>query len=219
MSLPLLPVVALALAFAYLAGSIPFAFLFARFNGVDIRKVGSGNVGATNVFRAVGKGWGVLTFTCDVLKGLLPALALPWAARALTGAPLSGDGLALGCGAAAIAGHTWPVWLRFKGGKGVATTAGVLLGVAPLAALFGLVVWALIFFPTRYVSLASVGAAAAVPLAAWVRAYWSRLYTLPVAMSLLGLLIVYRHRANLRRLRNGTEPRAGRGAKSAGVNA
>lgn len=195
----------------YALGSIPFALLIARSRGIDIRVVGSGNVGATNVFRCVGKGWGVLTFVLDALKGWLPAAGLPWLAGRMGCAGLP-DAFGLLCGAAAIAGHTWPVYIGFKGGKGVATSAGVLLGVAPLAGLIGLVSWILLFALSRYVSVASIGAAVAAPAAAW----W--LYAdrplLPAVFTLLGLLIVARHRSNIRRLMRGEEHRAGaRGGK------
>ncbi len=186
---------------AYLIGAIPFALLIGRIKGVDIRQVGSGNVGATNVFRSVGKGWGVLTFVCDVLKGFLPAILFPlWATGGIEQPETAG--LLYGC--AAIAGHNWPVYLRFKGGKGVATSAGVLLGVAPPAVGIGLAVWVLLFAVFRYVSLASIGAAAAIPAAGWWL-YGSDNRVVPIVLTVLGLLVIWRHRTNIQRLLNGTE--------------
>ena len=120
----------------YLMGSVPFGLLIAKARGVDLRNSGSGNIGATNVFRCVGKGWGVLALLLDALKGFLPAFFFPaLAARGLHGAVPSWLGVA--CGLAAVVGHNWPVWLGFKGGKGVATSAGMALGVAPGAVGIG----------------------------------------------------------------------------------
>lgn len=189
-----------ALLFAsYLIGSIPFGWLFARMRGVDLRKVGSGNIGATNVFRAVGKGWGSLTLFLDAAKGWGPAVLFP---LLLQGTATPHAGLAFGV--AAIVGHTWPVYLRFRGGKGVATSAGVLLGLAPAAVGVGVLVFAALLGLSRYVSLGSMGAAIAVPAAGWLF-YRGQGLTLPSVLTLLGALIVWRHRTNLRRLMEGTE--------------
>lgn len=188
------------LLLSYLVGAIPFAWLIARARGIDIRTVGSGNVGATNVFRAVGKSWGVLTFTADVLKGFLPAFLLPLLWPVDVAPDLAG--LLYGC--AAIAGHNWPIYLGFKGGKGVATSAGVLLGVAPLSVGIGLIVWLIVFVSTRYVSLASVGAALAIPGSGWWL-YGHETPALAIVLTVLGLVVVWRHRSNLARIRAGTE--------------
>ena len=198
--LPSMLTLLMLLVAAYLIGAVPFAWLVARLHGVDIRAVGSGNVGATNVFRAVGKTAGVLTFLLDVGKGLLPTVCFPlWFASAPAGPEA---GLLYGC--AAIAGHNWPVYLRFKGGKGVATTAGVLLGAAPAAMGVGLGAWLLLFAIGRYVSLASIGAAIAIPLAGWWW-YGATRPLLAAVLTLLGVLVVLRHRTNIKRLCNGTE--------------
>ncbi len=193
---------------AYLLGSTPFGYIVAKAKGVDIRTVGSGNIGATNVFRSVSKGWGIFTFACDFLKGLLPVLLLPLLATEL-GFTGSSDGLELLCGTGAIAGHNWPVFLRFKGGKGVATSAGAVLGIAPAAVGLGLAVWAVCFVLLRYVSLASMLAAVTIAIGAWimgpVRNQSSAL--VPTAMSVMAALIVLRHHANIRRLLSGTENR------------
>jgi len=186
----------IGLAISYLVGAIPFALLLARTRGVDIRQVGSGNVGATNVFRSVDKRLGVLTFTLDVLKGFVPAFFL---ARLL---PVEHAGLLYGC--AAIIGHNWPVYLRFRGGKGVATSVGVLLGVAPAAAGIGILAWVLLFATSRYVSLASIGAAAIIPASGWWL-YADQGLVLPVTLTLLGAVVMLRHHSNIRRLLNGTE--------------
>ena len=154
-----------SLVFAYLLGAIPNGLLIARARGVDIRTVGSGNIGATNVFRAVGKGWGILTFFCDALKGFVPSFVFPLLVSSQFGEDL--DYLGVACAAAAVAGHNWPIYLKFKGGKGVATTAGALLGIAPAAMGIGVAVWVVATFSTRYVSVGSILAAAAVPVAAW----------------------------------------------------
>ncbi len=193
---------------AYLLGAIPNGLLIGRLRGIDIRTVGSGNIGATNVFRSIGRGWGILTFALDALKGLIPTLLFPLLLGRLTGAPVPPD-LAILFGVAAIAGHNWPVYLRFKGGKGVATSAGVLIGIAPAAVLIGALCWGVICALSRYVSLASIAAAVAVPLAGWILYLPARGPLLPGVLTLLGIVIIARHRANIRRLLNGTENRFG----------
>ena len=190
---------------SYLVGAIPNGFLIARAKGIDIQKVGSGNIGATNVFRAVGKGWGILTFALDALKGFLPAKLLPlWASQAGVGVEVRV--LALFCAMVAVAGHNWPVYLGFKGGKGVATSAGGLLGVVPAAVGIGFGLWVLVFAASRYVSLASIVAAAGTAAAGWFL-YAGEGLVVPVTLCVLGLVIVVRHRANVRRLLSGTEHR------------
>lgn len=185
---------------SYLIGAIPFAWLVARIKGIDIRQVGSGNVGATNVFRSVGKGWGILTFTADALKGFLPAFLFPLLLP--TESLPEHAGLVYGC--AAIAGHNWPVFLGFRGGKGVATSAGVLLGVAPVSVAIGIGTWIGLFTATRYVSLASVSAAIAIPVSGWLL-YGQDNPVLATVLTLLGAVVVWRHRSNLARIRAGTE--------------
>ena len=191
---------------AYLIGAIPFGFLIGKLNGVDIRKVGSGNIGATNVTRSVGKTAGKICFGCDFLKGLLPVL--------LTGLFLPQyPWLTLAVGLATLLGHIFPVYLKFKGGKGVATAAGVAMAMAPWPLLIGLAVWAGTFLATRYVSLASIVAAAVVPVLAVI----FRLCGVgnPVSTSwitigfltLIALLAILRHIGNIARLLNGTENR------------
>ncbi len=190
-----LPLSALA---GYLLGSIPFGFLIAKARGIDIRQHGSGNIGATNVLRVVGKKWGFLVFALDALKGFL---AVYGTLLLISNTPPALIAAALGC----ILGHNFPVWLRFKGGKGIATTAGALIGLFPLAIGVAFLVWIVLFYTTRYVSLASIFAAAVVPLVVWWQA---GSFTLFVGFSfLIAALAIWRHRSNIRRLLDGTENR------------
>ena len=182
----------------YLAGSVPFAFLVARRAGIDVRRAGSGNVGAANVLRTAGRWRGAAVMGLDVGKG---ALAVVLASLSHAGATLTAF-----AAAAAIVGHIYPIWLRFQGGKGVAVAAGVFAvmapaATAPAAVLFIVTVWA-----TRYVSLGSIAATVAQPPAAWL-AGEPRAEVLAAAGA--GALILFRHRGNVRRLRAGTEPRMG----------
>ena len=185
---------------SYLLGAIPNGLLIARLKGVDLQKVGSGNIGATNVFRCVGKGWGVLAFVLDAVKGFVPAFFFP---RLLESVP---PWLGLACGVAAVAGHNWPVWLKFKGGKGVSTSAGMLLGIAPAAVGIGFAVFAATVLITRFVSLGSILAAIAVP-AAYIGLHGAENRLLAGALIVMGLLVVVKHRANIGRLLKGVEPR------------
>jgi glycerol-3-phosphate acyltransferase PlsY len=203
---------------AYLSGSVPFALLLGLARGVDIRKHGSGNVGATNCGRVLGRKWGVACFLLDVLKGSLPVAAAGVAMGWTDGqAPGAWPWQWLSIAAAAVLGHVFPVWLRFRGGKGVATGFGVLLGVWPiltLAGVAGVVTWLAVLGVFRYVSLASIVAALALPLyaaaaGAWLG--WSMQQRLPfiIVSAALAVLVAVRHRGNIRRLLAGTEPRVG----------
>ena len=189
---------------SYFLGSIPTAFLVGRgLKGIDIRKYGSGNVGATNVFRVVGKRWGIAVLVFDALKGGLATTLVP---RFFPQAFASPFLASLLCGIAAISGHTWTVWLGFKGGKGVATSAGVFLALAPKAAGTALLVWILVFSWKRYVSLASIVTALTFPLG--IFCFYRRGDTFSVLFPtglLLAAFILYTHRANLQRLKGGTE--------------
>lgn len=201
---------------AYLIGAIPFAWLLGLMRGIDIRKVGSGNIGATNLGRAAGRFWGLLGFLLDVCKGAAPMLI----AGAYFGwindvnlSPLSAWQWLI-IGVAAILGHVYPVYLGFRGGKGVATSFGVLLGVWPyltLPALAGLLTWLLFASALRYVSLASVIAAGALPCYVALAAACSsgRANQLPflTVTWLMAILVILRHRTNLIRLCKGTENR------------
>ncbi|MCX7590305.1 MAG: glycerol-3-phosphate 1-O-acyltransferase PlsY [Kiritimatiellae bacterium] len=194
---------------AYLLGAIPFGYIIARARGVDIRCVGSGNIGATNVWRCVGRGWGILTYVCDMGKGYVSAAVLPGVLQYFSTSQFSQNevrGLRLLCGCLSVAGHNWPVTLGFKGGKGVATTLGALLGFAPLGLCVAIVVWPLVFLITRYVSVASISAVSAVAASAWFIYLKEGLLT-PVALTILGAIGIWRHKSNLKRLWNGTEHR------------
>lgn len=198
--------VVLAVLVAYLIGSIPFGLLLARcWHGVDVRKHGSGNIGATNVGRVLGKKWGIACLLLDFLKGFAPTLLLPSLLR------VPGEWLAqtaVACGAAAIAGHVFPIWLGFRGGKGVATGAGVAAVVAWPAAIAGLIAFAITLAVKRYVSLASIVAAItyAIVAIAMLRQPLAR-ENLPLALFAIAIptLIVVRHRDNIRRLLQGEE--------------
>jgi len=197
--------IALVLVASYLLGSIPFCYLVARQRGVDVRTVGSGNVGATNVMRSVGKGAGLVAFVLDAAKGAVAALIAQRAGLGPTQAALAA--------VAAIIGHMYPVWLRFQGGKGVATGAGAFLPLAPIATVVALVVFALTLALTRYVSLGSMLGSVALAVSAAVMGA-SR--PVVIAAALMAALIVWKHRANIRRLADGTESRIGRRAPAGG---
>ena len=193
---------------AYLLGSIPFGYLVAKAHGVDIRTKGSGNIGATNVFRTLGKGPGILTFALDFAKGLVSALVVAAVADRLLG-PV-GDNLPclrLVCGTGALIGHSFPLFLGFRGGKGVATGVGLVMGLSPAAAGIGLGVWLVVFLASRYVSLASIVAAASVAVAAWTVMTPDPRRIVPIVLTVLCALVVARHHANIGRLLKGTENR------------
>ncbi len=205
-------VFAVAIVAAYLLGSVPFAFLIARAHGKDLRAIGSGNIGATNLARAVGRRWGYFCFALDVLKGLTPVAIV----RAIAGAPDSPLLLSLWLlvRIAAVLGHVFPVYLRFKGGKGVATSFGVALGLWPyftLCAVVALAIWIAVVLIWRYVSLASISAAVAFPVALVLGILtvpdWrsASLWPLMVAAIVIPILVIVRHRENIRRLAAGTE--------------
>jgi glycerol-3-phosphate acyltransferase PlsY len=194
--------IALALLAAFLVGSIPFGYLVPRWaGGIDIRTVGSKNPGFTNVYRAVGPGRGTIVLLLDVGKGVLAALLGRWLASGEAG---------VFTGLAGIAGHVWSPFLRFRGGKGVATTAGVFLTILPVEAVIALVVFLLVAGSTRFVSLGSVTAAAVLPIAVFaldrLRGGEPRRLQLFLAVA-VALLILWRHRTNMTRLIEGTESR------------
>lgn len=191
---------------SYLLGACPFGLLLARAKGIDIRVVGSGNIGATNVFRTVGKTTGICVFLLDAAKGFVPTALFPKLVQANSGDFFTPTVLGLLCGVAAIIGHNYPVYLRFKGGKGVATSGGVVIGLAPATACIGFFVWIATLLITGYVSIASIASAIAVAAAAWAIFSPENLW-LPLVFSLLAVLIVWKHRTNLSRLRRGEEHR------------
>jgi glycerol-3-phosphate acyltransferase PlsY len=219
--------------FGFLLGSVPFGLLIAKAYGVDIRMHGSGNIGATNVLRVLGKKPGIACLFLDALKGFLPVaiavnllqitgrpvqvpLGLPesWVMTVSAGAALKVQIVHILTALAAVLGHNYSPWVGFKGGKGIATSAGVLLGLMPFAVLILLVVWLLFFLATRYVSVASVGAACALPLLTlWGSWHHGRIQDgtwnkpLFVFSVIIAVLATWKHRSNFRRLREGTEHR------------
>jgi acyl phosphate:glycerol-3-phosphate acyltransferase len=193
----------------YLLGSIPAGYLAGRIAGIDIRNSGSGNIGATNVVRVLGKRYGYPVFAIDFLKGLIAVLAAITIARNadLTQGWVQGFGVT--GGVCCVMGHTFPIWLKFKGGKGVATSVGVIFGLMPVAALIVLGVWILTFELSRYVSVASIIAALALPITVLLvsqRQHSDAAVVFYFSLCLTAVIIL-RHRSNLGRLMRGTEPR------------
>jgi glycerol-3-phosphate acyltransferase PlsY len=189
---------AAALAAAHLLGSIPFSYLVARRHGVDVRAVGSGNVGATNVMRSVGRAAGLLAFVLDFAKGALASQIGLWVEP-------HGPLPAL-CATLAVIGHMYPVWLRFRGGKGVATGAGAFLPLVPIATSAALAAFAVVLAVARYVSLASIAGTLVLAFAAFLLGAPTPVVRAAAGMA---LLIVWKHRANLQRIAHGTENRIG----------
>jgi acyl phosphate:glycerol-3-phosphate acyltransferase len=190
------PLLLAALAFGYLLGSIPFGLLITRIAGLgDVRRIGSGNIGATNVLRTGNKGLAALTLLLDAVKGTAAVLiAAAW-----------GPGFAMAAGFAAFVGHLFPVWIGFRGGKGVATYLGVLFGLAWKIALVFAVVWIAVAWLTRYSSLAALLAAVAVPVALWLIGQGS----LALLFAAMSVIVFAKHHANIRRLLDGDESRIG----------
>ena len=191
-------VIILLILVAYLVGSVPTGYLLGKLRGVDVRTIGSGNVGATNVARAVGKSQGIITLIADAAKGYLPVfVALQFRQDSLTVALTA---------IAAFLGHLYPLFLNFRGGKGVATGFGALLALAPMATLVLVVVFVLAVVATRIVSLGSLATAVAAPLSLWL------FHQPPIIVAMgcfLGAMVIIRHRSNIQRLLAGTEPRFG----------
>ena len=195
---------------AYLLGSIPTGYWAGRAQGVDIRTVGSKNMGATNVFRTVGKTWGIIVLLVDALKGWAAVhwvAPLVWRMFSPEAVPVW---LPVVAGLGAILGHNYTCWLQFKGGKGIATSAGVFLALVPAALGIALTVWIILFAATRYVSVASMAAAAALPVATWCT---TREVHLTTVAGVVAALAIYKHKANLGRLLAGTEHRLELGKK------
>lgn len=200
--MPVLSYIVTALV-GYLLGSIPTGFLVAKARGVDIRTVGSGNIGATNAFRALGTGLGIFVLLMDALKGWVAVqVGAVLVGRLLPGVPL--EYLCITAGIAAILGHNFTCWLHFKGGKGIATSAGVLLALVPWALLIILSIFIILFLVTRYVSVGSIAAAFTLPFATW---FTQHDLGLTVVMACIGALAILKHRKNIQRLIRGTENR------------
>jgi glycerol-3-phosphate acyltransferase PlsY len=199
----------LIVVLSYLVGSIPWGYLFARSKGIDISQHGSGNIGAANVLRVMGKKWGYLVFLCDFFKGFLSVKLGSLIAAYFLADPVLGSVIAA---IACVLGHNYPIWLGFKGGKGIATLAGGILSLFPLVFVSFGVVWIAVFLIGRYTSLASISAAVALPIAvSLIVARTKTDFPLLVGFSvLMAALAVWRHRSNIARLLNGTENRFGR---------
>lgn len=210
--MPILAYILTALA-AYLLGSIPTGFLVAKAKGVDIRTVGSGNIGATNAMRVLGKPAGIFVLLMDAAKGWLACHLAVYIYCAVIPEPTGSlpamfrevEDCIIIAGIFAILGHNFTCWLKFKGGKGIATSAGVYLALAPWAVLIALVVFILAVLLTRYVSVASISAAVALPAAVWFLPPYNLL--LGIVTTVLGVLAIYKHKGNIQRLIAGTENR------------
>ena len=214
LTLRLVPIAAyiLVAVFAYFLGAIPTGYLVANAKGIDIRSVGSGNIGATNAMRVLGKPLGIFVLLMDALKGFAAAALVLNCYPAMSGAwpaifPADASGrfsLAVIAGLCAVLGHNYTCWLKFKGGKGIATTAGVYFALAPLSVSIALGIWILLFVTTRYVSIASLAAAMALPTAVWLT---QSSLLLGIVTTLLGALAIFKHLSNIQRLLAGTENR------------
>lgn len=198
---PHLPV-GLAISGSYLLGSMPTGYLLTRWvAGVDVRSQGSGNVGATNVARVAGATSGLIVLCLDTLKGILAVTLLPWLIARYAGTALPPTA-SLWCGVAAVVGHDWTCWLKFSGGKGIATSLGVLLGIAPVVALGCVAIWALVFAISRIVSLSSIITALVAPFLLWF-VHPARAW---VAFGIvLAIIAVFRHNSNIHKLLHRTE--------------
>ncbi len=202
----------IALALGYLIGATPFGYLAGRFCGIDIRQHGSGNIGATNVLRILGKPIGLTVFVLDFLKGISAVLL----ARLMPAAVAAGLDLAsVAAAIGVILGHNFTFWLGFKGGKGIATSAGVLVALVPITAAIAVLTWIVVFFTTRYVSLGSIAAAISLPISTGIALAVGRGSIVMFGFAVIAcVLAVLRHKANIQRLRAGTEPRFSRKPKA-----
>lgn len=192
---------------AYFIGSFPSGYIAGKTKGVDIRKEGSGNVGATNALRVLGKKIGYTVFAADIFKGWLGVRAAMWVA----GAYAPGHEITFGIIGAffTVVGHNYPVWLEFKGGKGISTSGGIMLGLFPIEVFCsGLAAWLILFYTTRYVSVASIAAAIALPVSSAVLVFYGKCDWARVTIAaLLCILALWRHKPNIERLLAGTEKR------------
>ncbi len=212
--MPVLDYIIVAVA-AYLLGSIPSGFLVAKAKGIDIRNVGSGNIGATNAMRVLGKPAGIFVLLMDAAKGFVACFLAAEICIYYSGSfngwlpsRETANHFMLIAGIFAVLGHNYTCWLKFKGGKGIATTAGVFLALAPLALLVALVVFILAVVVTKYVSVGSIAAAIALPVTVWIMSPHNLF--LCIVTTALGVLAIYKHKANIQRLMAGTENRLGK---------
>jgi glycerol-3-phosphate acyltransferase PlsY len=199
-------------AIGYFLGSFPAGYFAGRLAGVDIRSVGSGNIGATNVLRTLGKRWGYPVFIIDALKGFASVRLAFILVKYWPAAQPYAEYIAILTAIMSVAGHMFPIWLRFKGGKGVATSAGALFGLMPWVVPCVFLVWFIVFEISRYVSLASIIAAISLPIIAGLFAHWRFIDTwaLVYFSALITALVLWRHRSNFSRLLKGTEQRFSR---------
>jgi glycerol-3-phosphate acyltransferase PlsY len=201
---------ALAVCFlGYLFGSFPAGYFAGRMAGVDVRSLGSGNIGATNVLRVLGKRWGYAVFFVDAFKGFAAVRVALFLAGNLAETRPHAVSFAILAAVMCVVGHTFPVWLGFKGGKGVATSAGAIFGLMPLAAVIVFLIWVIVFEITRYVSVASLVAASALPITVALLIYWNVVEgaVLLYFSTVLAILVLWSHRSNFSRLLKGTEQR------------
>jgi len=194
---------------SYLIGSIPAGYIAGRIAGIDIRTAGSGNIGATNVLRVLGKRYGYSVFLFDFIKGAVAVQMSILICKVAAEPQLSSEICGILAGISSVVGHSYPVWLSFKGGKGVATSGGVIFSLMPFAALIVGIVWIATFLASRYVSVASITAAIALPITVGAMTYFRQLSSLLLLYFSIcsAAVIIIRHRSNLSRLFNGTEPR------------
>ena len=195
----------------YLFGAVPWGFIIGKIKGIDIRKNGSGNIGATNITRTLGKPWGIFCFVLDFLKGLIPVLCTKTFIASMLNIPNNLLGITIIIVVlTTIMGHIFPIYLKFKGGKGVATGTGALIAITPFAIICGLIIWVIIFKISRYVSIASIIAAISVAV---LTIFFSAMgfYRVPISLQyfvvLLAIFAIYKHTSNIKRLLNGTENR------------
>jgi glycerol-3-phosphate acyltransferase PlsY len=193
----------------YLFGSFPAGYFAGRIAGTDVRSAGSGNIGATNVLRVLGKPWGYTVFFIDAFKGFAAVRVAFFLAERLTVARPHAVYFAILAAVICVVGHTFPIWLRFKGGKGVATSVGAIFGLMPVAAVTIFLIWAIVFEITRYVSVASIIAALSCPVAVALYIHWKIIEGagLLYFAIVMAIFIVWRHRSNFSRLLKGTEQR------------
>jgi glycerol-3-phosphate acyltransferase PlsY len=194
---------------SYLLGSIPAGYLAGQIAGIDIQRTGSGNIGATNVTRALGKRYGYPVFAVDFLKGFGAVKFSILIATRVRPEWSSPEMFGIVAAISSVIGHSFPVWLKFKGGKGVATSAGALFGLMPVGAVIGAAIWILIFWLTRYVSVASIATAVALPFVIFIRTWLNQTRGKELFYSsiFLAAFVVWRHRSNLSRLMRGREQR------------
>ena len=197
---------AITILVSYLIGSTPFGVFAGRFAGIDVREHGSKNIGATNVLRTLGKKYGIAVFLADALKGLVAVRLAVWLAGA---DPFYRSSLGIVAAVFVVMGHSFPIWLRFRGGKGVATSGGACLGLLPVPTSIGGLIWIVVFLAFRYVSVASIAAIVSLPLVVWLLSDRgnSPNYLMFGFSVFIAVLVTWRHRENIVRLTRGTEPR------------